>query len=251
MARIRSIKPEFWTDAKVGECSPSARLLFVACWTFSDDHGHLDRSAKQLKAQAFPYDQIDCEPLIQELLQHELLIEYQDGESKFLYINGFRKHQKIDKPAKPRLPLYDDSKRIRRVLGESSASPPQKAAADWKGLERRGEDQEGDARGRGSRTAKPDNLESRARALATPGLDLDAWMRWETYRREIKKPIKSPSLAAACEKLTRFGPDQAAVVAQSIAEGYQGLFELKPNGSAKAKREDKSGLPKWYPGVET
>ena len=55
MARIRTVKPEFWTDRRVGECSPNARLLFIATWNFADDHGGLDRSAKQLKAQGYRF----------------------------------------------------------------------------------------------------------------------------------------------------------------------------------------------------
>jgi len=109
MARIRTVKPEFWTDERVGECSVSARLLFVATWNFADDHGGLDRSAKQLKAQAFPYDNVDCEPLVQELLSARLLVEYEVSGKKYLHIKGFRTHQKVEKPAKPRVPVYDDS----------------------------------------------------------------------------------------------------------------------------------------------
>jgi hypothetical protein len=122
VARLRTVKPEFWTDERVGEVSVTARLLFIATWNFADDHGGIDRSAKQLKAQAFPYDNIDCEPLIQELLQVGLLIEYEVGGKKYLHINGFRKHQKVEKPAKPRIPLYESSPNPPRILPESSPS---------------------------------------------------------------------------------------------------------------------------------
>lgn len=122
MARLRTVKPEFWTDERVGEVSVTARLLFIATWNFADDHGGLDRSAKQLKAQAFPYDNIDCEPLIQELLQVGLLIEYEVSGKKYLHINGFRKHQKVEKPAKPRVPLYEHSASPPRILPEPSPS---------------------------------------------------------------------------------------------------------------------------------
>lgn len=128
MARIRTVKPEYWTDERVGECSVSARLLFIACWNFSDDHGGLDRSAKQLKAQAFPYDAIDCEPLVQELLNVGLLVEYTVDGKTYLHIKGFRKHQKVEKPAKPRIPVYEDSMKSPRVLPESSPSPPLRVA---------------------------------------------------------------------------------------------------------------------------
>jgi hypothetical protein len=120
MARIRTIKPEFWTDESVGECSVSARLLFIASFNFADDQGGLDRSAKQLKAQAFPYDAIDCEPLVLELIRAGLFIEYEVADRKYLHIKGFRKHQKVEKPAKPRIPVYDESTSGSHALPEDS-----------------------------------------------------------------------------------------------------------------------------------
>ncbi|MDE3023773.1 MAG: hypothetical protein KGI54_18310 [Pseudomonadota bacterium] len=122
MPRIRTIKPEFWTDEALTECSLSARLLFIATWNFSDDNGNLDRSAKQIKARAFPVDNIDCEPLIKELLAHGLLIEYSANEKKYLHIQGFRKHQVINRPSKPNCPAYDESLRTHGVLTEETGN---------------------------------------------------------------------------------------------------------------------------------
>jgi hypothetical protein len=39
MAKIRGIKPEFWTDDSLVELSVAARLFFIGLWTFSDDNG--------------------------------------------------------------------------------------------------------------------------------------------------------------------------------------------------------------------
>jgi hypothetical protein len=104
MARIRTIKPDFWTDEKLTECSITARLFFVGTWNFADDNGNLVRSAKKLKMQVFPADMIDCEPLIQELMAIGLLIEYSVGAEKFLHIKGFKKHQVINRPSKSSIP---------------------------------------------------------------------------------------------------------------------------------------------------
>lgn len=122
MARLRTVKPEYWTDELVGQCSIAARLLFVGTWNFADDYGGLARSAKQLKAQVFPYDNIDCEPLIQELLAVGLLIEYEVDGKKYLHIRGFKKHQKVEKPAAPRIPLYETSPTTHRPLTDPSPS---------------------------------------------------------------------------------------------------------------------------------
>jgi len=91
--------------------------------TFADDHGGIERSAKQLKAQAFPYDSIDCEPLLQELLRVGLVIEYEAAGRKYLHIKGFRIHQKVEKPGKPRVPLYEDSPNPPRMVAEESPTP--------------------------------------------------------------------------------------------------------------------------------
>jgi hypothetical protein len=116
MARIRTIKPDFWTDEKLTECSISARLLFIGTWNFADDNGNLDRSAKQIKARVFPLEQLDCEPLLQELIAQQLLIEYSYDDRLYLHIQGFNKHQLINRPSKPTCPLFDDSLRTHGVL---------------------------------------------------------------------------------------------------------------------------------------
>lgn len=79
------------------------------------------------------------------------------------------------------------------------------------------------------RTAKADAL-----ARDTPGLDLKAWETFSAYRRSIGKPLKPASLPEAAKKLAAFGKDQAAVVTQSVANGWQGLFALKdvPRGTS-------------------
>lgn len=58
-------------------------------------------------------------------------------------------------------------------------------------------------------------------------LNLAAWERWFAYKVAIKDAYKEVSIEAAKMKLSRFGDDQEAVVDQSIANGYKGLFALK------------------------
>jgi uncharacterized protein YdaU (DUF1376 family) len=70
-----------------------------------------------------------------------------------------------------------------------------------------------------------------------PGLDLDTWNRWIEYRKQIKKPLKPVSLSAAMLELAKFADEQAAVVQQSIASGWTGLFPIKAvNGTASTVR---------------
>ncbi|MDR7942216.1 DnaT-like ssDNA-binding domain-containing protein [Enterobacter soli] len=105
MARIRTVKPEFWTDEKVVECSIPARLLFIGLFNFANDLGCLERSPKRFKMQILPADSIDCEPLIRELITQGLLIEYSVNGGDYLCIKGFSKHQKINRPSATKIPL--------------------------------------------------------------------------------------------------------------------------------------------------
>lgn len=227
MARIRTVKPEYWTDERVGECSVSARLLFIACWNFSDDHGGLDRSAKQLKAQAFPYDAIDCEPLVQELLAAGLLIEYEVDGKKYLHISGFGKHQKVEKPAKPRIPLYDESLKTHRTLTEDSPNTHLGVAvssSEGNGMEGKG------SKRRGAASAPPLFDPSKIE-----GLDPEAWKLWLEHRTAIKKPIRPHSLGDAAEELAKLGVQQLPEVKRARAGGWQGLHPEKLVNGIAAK----------------
>ncbi|KVC84633.1 hypothetical protein WI76_07720 [Burkholderia ubonensis] len=128
MARIRTIKPEFWTDEKVAMLSPAARLLFIGTWNYADDGGNLEYSSMRLKMQIFPGDDIDCEPLIASLIAHGMLIEYSVSGKKYLHIRTFNKHQLINRPSKTRLPAFqcaqhtEDSKSSHGLVSEDSVS---------------------------------------------------------------------------------------------------------------------------------
>jgi uncharacterized protein YdaU (DUF1376 family) len=88
-------------------------------------------------------------------------------------------------------------------------------------------------------TNQPSKKErERSQAIACPpvppeGLDPVAWDRWVAYRSKIKKSIKPVSVEAAQAQMARYGSDQQAVVMQSIAMGWTGLFDLKDNLKTK------------------
>ncbi len=121
MARIRSIKPEFWTSEQVMECSPNARLAFIGMWNFCDDAGRMPASPKQIKALVFPSDDFTSENvrrMLDELERNGLIARYIVDDKEFLAVTGWH-HQKIDRPQKPKTPEPPDDKPpgIRRTFG--------------------------------------------------------------------------------------------------------------------------------------
>ena len=68
MPRIGQIKPEFYLDAELAQCSREARLLFPGLWILADRAGRLKNRPAKIKAQIFPYDSdIDAATITERL----------------------------------------------------------------------------------------------------------------------------------------------------------------------------------------
>ena len=104
MARIRSIKPEFWTDEKVVALQPLARLLFVGLWNFVDDYGRGEYSPVRIKMQILPADSADIRELLAEISGAGLVTIYTIGGKDYFQVVNFSKHQKIDKRTQSKYP---------------------------------------------------------------------------------------------------------------------------------------------------
>ncbi|SUD43785.1 DNA-binding protein [Pseudomonas fluorescens] len=115
MARIRTIKPEFWSSEQVMESRPLARLLFIGLWNFCDDGGNHPLAPRTIKALVFPGDDITTEAvseLLGELEGSGLTRSYTVDGKLYLHVNGW-KHQKIEKrtfkyPKPPQLIVEDN-----------------------------------------------------------------------------------------------------------------------------------------------
>lgn len=101
MARIRTIKPKFWDDTKIGKLSRDARLLYIGLWTFSDDIGVVIGDTIWLKSKIFPYDQIQIqqfEKWIMELVRNGFICLLSYKSERFIYLPNFTRHQVINRP---------------------------------------------------------------------------------------------------------------------------------------------------------
>ena len=105
MARIRTIKPDFWTDGNMVKLSPFARLLYIGMWNFTMcDHGHLADDAMKLKLQVLPMDNVDIEALLDEIMASGRVVRMEADGRSYLLVKRFEDHQKIDPRWKTRCP---------------------------------------------------------------------------------------------------------------------------------------------------
>lgn len=58
MARIRTLKPEFWDSPSTAQADLAVRLTFMAMWNWADDSGHGTANLKELEAFVFPNDDV-------------------------------------------------------------------------------------------------------------------------------------------------------------------------------------------------
>ncbi|RJO61070.1 MAG: hypothetical protein C4542_07220 [Dehalococcoidia bacterium] len=148
MARIRTVKPEFCDDEKLGSVSRDARLLFIGMWIYSDDFGVVKGNSRWLLNKIFPYDSTKIsifDGWLNELISIDVIRPFETNGEKYFYIKNFDAHQKIDKPSKTRNPeppeeviLDEYSPSIRRGLAVGSSS--HKGSSKGRESEGKGED---------------------------------------------------------------------------------------------------------------
>ncbi len=94
MARARSIKPGFFKNEELAECTLAARLLFIGLWGLADRQGRLEDRPKRIKAELFAYVSIEVEPLLHELASRGgFILRYRIGDLDLIQILNFGKHQ--------------------------------------------------------------------------------------------------------------------------------------------------------------
>lgn len=96
MARIRTIKPEFFTSADICALPPLARLLYVALWCEADREGRFVWNPRTFKIRYLPEDTCDIEKLCQLLVDAGLVARYENDGEQLAYIPTFSAHQQVN-----------------------------------------------------------------------------------------------------------------------------------------------------------
>lgn len=116
MARIRTIKPEFFTSEDIVSMSPLARLFYVSLWCEADREGRMEWKPVTFKMRYLPGDQCDVTQLAQELTARGLIVLYEADGKKYAEIPTFTEHQVINnREASSTLPVRDKNARPTRA----------------------------------------------------------------------------------------------------------------------------------------
>lgn len=184
--RIRSIKPEFCRSEDIEQLSWEDRFLFTQLWMYVDDNGvGIDR-VHLIAADLFAGDLArdiergSRETLakvsggLQRLSEAGLVTRYEVENRSYIYITNWSKHQRIDKPAKPRYPLPTcENATIRDTLATPSRHSRETPAP---GTE--------EQRNRGTGNKPPNPLEGEAGDTTSAAFQTF----WDTYRKKVGRP---------------------------------------------------------------
>ena len=92
--RARNLKPGFFVNEQLAECCFAARLLFEGLWCLADRAGRLCDKPRRIKAQVFPYDDVNVDALLNELSRNGLIVRYEVDDERYIEIPKFLVHQR-------------------------------------------------------------------------------------------------------------------------------------------------------------
>lgn len=119
MARIRTIKPEFFTSEDIVSLSPMARILYIALWCEADREGRLVWKPLTFKLRYLPADDCDIKALCNEIVERGLVRLYGEG---YAVIPAFGAHQHIN-PRESASKLPDPCASVTRAARVGTRKP--------------------------------------------------------------------------------------------------------------------------------
>jgi hypothetical protein len=210
MARIRTIKPDFWRDESLASVTPEAALLAIGLLNHADDEGYFNAHPKLIESDIFPLRELSntITVMIDELHRIGYIKLYKGHDGKrYGHICNFAKHQVINKKNPSKI------KDLCEVLDDSGITTVVLPV----GMERNGKEKEKEIKVAIAPVVLPD------------WIPLETWEAYLAMRKKIKKPPTDYAIKLLIDKLTKFkanGQDVKKVLEKSITSGWQDVFEI-------------------------
>lgn len=236
--RARSIKPGLLANEVLGTADPLYTILFEALWMMADREGRLEDRPLRIKAQAFPYRDVNCDAQLSWLAEHQFITRYIVDGNRFIQVSKFSEHQHphVKEPVS-KIPAPDSP-------GAQPVPAPDKSGADTSSTRLTPSSLTADS---GLRT--PDNRgpgRSRVAVLVLhESLPSEEWEQWLSLRRKRRWPVDDLTLRKQLDLLKSYETAiQRQIINASINAGWQGLFA--PKGANGRANQDPAKLT-WRP----
>lgn len=112
MARMRTLKPEFFRDKKIGKLGPIPALVYQALWVMADDGGAAPADPERVWGEMFVgWPEMTLTTVagaLRELAVSARIKLYRVGDDTYALIPRFPEHQKPSRPSKFRYPRSEE-----------------------------------------------------------------------------------------------------------------------------------------------
>lgn len=128
MARIRTIKPEFFKHYELWQAEVETglplRVAFAGLWCVADREGRFRWLPPQIKIDVLPYDDIDFSRVLDALATRGFVVKYAVNGREYGVIPGFSRHQVVNnRERKSELPEPNKNNILSGDARDDDASP--------------------------------------------------------------------------------------------------------------------------------
>jgi hypothetical protein len=147
MARIRTIKPEFFRHRRLyaaeQETGLPLRVAFAGLWTCSDREGRFKWEPEELKLDCLPYDAVDFSRVLDALVTRGFIVRYASNDREYGCIPSWNDHQIINnREVASKIPEPNEINTLTRAPRVPHACPTESQPCQGEGKGKEGKDAE-------------------------------------------------------------------------------------------------------------
>jgi len=227
MARIRTIKPEFFRHGGLFDAEQETglplRIAFAGLWSACDRDGRFQWKPRELKLDALPFDTVDFSRVLDALRTRGFVLKYVIDGVAYGFIPSWDRHQVINnREAASALPAPDEnsiesvtSTREARV-DDASATPLVQLAGEGKGKEGKGREGKSPS---DAPAPQPPTFDAKATPLRE-GVDATHLKDWIKAR---KSPLTETAWLGLRVEAAKAGISAAEAVRICAVKGWRGF----------------------------
>lgn len=211
MARIRTIKPEFFRHEELFEAERASglplRIAYAGLWTVADREGRFRWKPRVLVLDVLPFDDVDFGEVLDALAAHGFVVKYQVGSDTFGCIPTFTEHQHVN---------------VREPVS-NLPSPDEAGARTCENIPARVE-----GKGREGKNTPPSQASGGAGSYSD-----DFEKVWDAYRPIAAKNATKADAARAFANLPKADREACLTGVQRYASWLSGERQKRPDTPAK------------------
>jgi len=263
VARSRNIKPGFFSNDKLAELEPLARILFAGLWCHSDREGRLEDRPRKIKADILPYDNCDCTVLLQCLHDAGFILRYAANGTGYIQCVNFLKHQNphikevpstIPAPGKhsSRTVLIPEIPELARLIPDSLNLIPSSLIPDSLQTQPPSACACAPPTPPGNGVARKGNGKSKA-PTADPPVSAETWQAYSTayLNRWNTEPVRNARVNSDIKHFVeRIGATEAPGVAAFYLTSNRGLYVSSKHCTNLLLRDAEGLRTEWATGTQ-